>query len=752
MMTELYRALSIVLFSMLVSNLTNGQTGYTMQPVSGADGVFEIAVIDGDTVYRSKATNDGYHFYMYFKTSEQISHRTVYLEVTFLDIGNDVIGLEYNSIDNNYEIAETAYNNAVFNSGEKRTAVFKLPNADFRDAQNLETDLRISNSGTVQMQIISAILYLEATPLFLEYFEDWTIPYDGPVYTGDNPVDSDSLNGKVICGYQGWFRAPGDPSGRGWDHYALENFTDLTVEMWPDMMEHTDKEKYPVPGWKYADSSQAYLFSSANKRTVLRHFQWMEAYGIDGVAVQRFISGGNLDLPYESFRIPTYAREAAIRTGRTFYIMYDMSGCDTTLLVEALSTDWKHFVDSLRITGDDRYLHQGGKPVVGIFGFYRDRFSAALANEVLDIFQNDGPYGAFVAGSGQWWIYQENSTPWKDVIGRMDAWIPWNVGHYNGDYAATFYWDQDQTNLSNDGVLYMPLIFPGFGWDNLMNRPPGTTYKSRLKGKFMWQQFLDARQLGAKAVYVAMYDEIDESTAIFKVTNDIPVNHYFIDLEGLNSDFYLLLAGYGTSMMRGEVSVPQNMPDFDKQSQPPIPDILAPQYGDTVASPFNLLWSAVKHLSGITGYEVEIDGLVTGDTATSRELDLENGIHNFRVRAINGLGNTGGWSERLKITVDNALSTEYFVIPVPDRTMFIQNYPNPFDLSTIFKFTIPGKDKVTLEIFSITGMKVATPVQSILEPGSHNVHFSAEGLTAGVYFYRLTVGNAGKVRKMTIIR
>jgi len=301
-MTELYRATSIFLFSLLMSNLTNGQTGYTMQPVSGADGVFEIAVLEGDTVYRSKATNDGYHFYMYFRTSEQISHQTVYLEVTFLDIGNDVIGLEYNSIDNNYEIAETAYNNVVFNSGEKRTAVFKLPNADFHDAQNLETDLRISNSGTVQMQILSAILYLEATPLFLEYFEDWTIPYDGPVYTGDNPVDSDSLNGKVICGYQGWFRAPGDPSGRGWDHYALDNFTDLTVEMWPDMLEYTDKEKYPVTGWKYADSSQAYLFSSANKRTVLRHFQWMEAYGIDGVAVQRFISGGNLDLPYESFR------------------------------------------------------------------------------------------------------------------------------------------------------------------------------------------------------------------------------------------------------------------------------------------------------------------------------------------------------------------------------------------------------------------------------------------------------------------
>jgi hypothetical protein len=478
----------------------------------------------------------------------------------------------------------------------------------------------------------------------------------------------------------------------------------------------------------------------------------MEAYGIDGVAVQRFISGGNLDLPYESFRIPSYAREAAARTGRVFYIMYDMSGCDTTLLVDALSTDWKHFVDSLRITGDDRYLHQAGKPVVGIFGFFRDRFSSALANEVLDIFQNDGTYGAFVAGSGQWWVQQESSTSWKDVFERMDAWIPWNVGHYNGDYAATHYWEQDQINFSSAGVLYMPLIYPGFGWDNLMNRPPGTTYKSRLKGNFMWQQFLDAKQIDAQAVYVAMYDEIDESTAIFKVTNDIPVNHYFSDLEGLNSDFYLLLAGYGTSMMRGEVAVPQDMPDFDKQSQPPIPDILEPQYGDTVASPVNLSWSLVKHLSGVNGYEVEIDGMVTGYTASTRELDLGNGTHSFRVRAINGLGNRGGWSERLKITVDNALSTEYNFSPVSDRTVFIQNYPNPFDFRTTFKFTIPGKEKVTLEIFNMTGMKVATPVQSILDQGIHNVRFSAAVLTAGVYFYRLTFGNASMVRKMAIIR
>jgi hypothetical protein len=567
-MKALYPALSIMLISFLPLSSVYSQTGYRLEPVSGADGVFETVIIGNDTVYRSSEQFDAYYPYMYFKSDVNINQQTVYVEVTYLDIGYNLFGMEYNAINEDYRLVEIQYNNYVIGSGQKKTAVFELPDADFRDGQNLEADLRLYVVDTLRLHIMSAMLYLEPTPLFKEFVRGWMTPYDGPVYSGDHPVNADSLTGKVICGYQGWFRAAGDPAGQGWDHYIHRDFTDVTFEMWPDLLEYTDAEKYPVPGWTHSDGSQAYLFSSANKRTVLRHFQWMEAYGIDGVCVQRFIRPGHRFNPVASFRIPYYAREAAARTGRVFYIMYDMSGCDTTVLVEALTKDWKFFVDSLEITRDDQYLHHGGKPVVGIFGFFTDRFSSALANEVLDIFQNDGPYGAFVVASGQVLEPEQHLTGWLDVRGRVDAYTPWNVGNYIGDYAQTGYWDEDRNRFTSNGVLYMPLIFPGFGWDNLMNRSPGTTYKSRLKGKFMWQQFLDAKQL---AIYVAMYDEIDESTAIFKVTNDIPVNHYFSDLEGLNSDFYLLLTGYGTSMMRGEVAVPQDMPDFDKQSQPPIP-------------------------------------------------------------------------------------------------------------------------------------------------------------------------------------
>ncbi len=741
---------SCILILTIVSwNSGYSQAGYPLQPVSGADGVFETVNLEGETVYRSEATGDGFHFYMYFKTSEEISHQTVYVEVSYLDIGYDMIGIQYNASHQDYRMARTGFNNFVLGSGQIRKAVFELPDADFRDAQNLETDLRLYASSSLQMHIISATLFTEPTPLFNMYNEDFTLPYDGPVYEGDQPVDSDALTGKVICGYQGWFRAAGDPAGRGWVHYANDDFTDLTVDMWPDMLEYTDQEKYPVPGWTHTDGSQATLFSSANKRTVLRHFQWMETYDIDGVAVQRFIGGGNLDLPRESFRIPSYVREAANRTGRTYYIMYDMSGCDTTLLVDVLTTDWQFFVDSVKITEDDRYLHQGGKPVVGIFGFFSDRFSAALGNEVLDIFQNNGPFEAFIAGSGQWWVQHENSSAWVDVFERMDAWIPWNVGNYKGDYGQTDYWNQDQSNFSDAGVLFMPLIYPGFSWDNLMNKPPGTTYKSRLKGDFMWQQFLDAKQLNAGAVYVAMYDEIDEGTAIFKVTNDIPVDHYFIDLEGLPSDFYLLLTGEGTRMMRGEIPVPPEMPDFSLRSQPPIPDILGPHYGDTVISPFTISWSAVDHASGVTGYELEIDDQKVSET-TTRELELEDGTHSFRVRAINGFENPGGWSETLKININNSLLIRDSGKPLPDALMLMQNYPNPFDAYTLFQLTVPEQLYVTLEIFSMDGKKVATLINSRLDPGIHEVIFTPEGIPAGIYVCRLTAGNASKIRKITI--
>jgi len=71
---------------------------------------------------------------------------------------------------------------------------------------------------------------------------------------------------------------------------------------------------------------------------------------------------------------------------------------------------------------------------------------------------------------------------------------------------------------------------------------------------------------------------VREKASCNRVTNDIPINHYFLTLEGLPSDFYLLLTGFGTKIINGQISVPSSMPDFAAQSQPPVPDILSPVF------------------------------------------------------------------------------------------------------------------------------------------------------------------------------
>lgn len=63
-------------------------------------------------------------------------------------------------------------------------------------------------------------------------------------------------------------------------------------------------------------------------------------------------------------------------------------------------------------------------------------------------------------------------------------------------------------------------------------------------------------------IYVAMFDEVDEGTAIFKCTNDPPEEEgaRFLDYEGLPSDCYLRLTGAGGQMLRGEIPADDQLP------------------------------------------------------------------------------------------------------------------------------------------------------------------------------------------------
>jgi len=178
-------------------------------------------------------------------------------------------------------------------------------------------------------------------------------PYGGPTAEG---VSRTTLIGKVMAGYQGWFTAEGDGAGAGWRHYARRGeFRPgrCNIDLWPDVSELDDDEKFATP-FKHANGQTAYVFSSHQRKTVLRHFRWMQEYGIDGVFVQRFVVETTQPVSLSHCNtVLAHCREGANAYGRCYALMYDLSGLRSGGIARAID-DWKLLVDRMQLGRDEQ--------------------------------------------------------------------------------------------------------------------------------------------------------------------------------------------------------------------------------------------------------------------------------------------------------------------------------------------------------------------------------------------------------------
>ncbi|MBD3257750.1 T9SS type A sorting domain-containing protein [candidate division GN15 bacterium] len=96
---------------------------------------------------------------------------------------------------------------------------------------------------------------------------------------------------------------------------------------------------------------------------------------------------------------------------------------------------------------------------------------------------------------------------------------------------------------------------------------------------------------------------------------------------------------------------------------------------------------------------------------------------------------------------------------LPGTFALDQNYPNPFNPSTVISYSIaPGQlDRTTLSVFNVLGRKVATLVDEVQGPGQYEVTWDGstdggERVASGIYFYRLTRGEAAETKKMMLVK
>jgi hypothetical protein len=89
---------------------------------------------------------------------------------------------------------------------------------------------------------------------------------------------------------------------------------------------------------------------------------------------------------------------------------------------------------------------------------------------------------------------------------------------------------------------------------------------------------------------------------------------------------------------------------------------------------------------------------------------------------------------------------------LPMRFALLQNYPNPFNPSTVIRYALPQRSRVTLTIYNTVGQQVRLLAAGEEEAGYHEVKFDGSNLASGVYFYRLQAGTFVGTKKLLLIR
>lgn len=79
-----------------------------------------------------------------------------------------------------------------------------------------------------------------------------------------------------------------------------------------------------------------------------------------------------------------------------------------------------------------------------------------------------------------------------------------------------------------------------------------------------------------------------------------------------------------------------------------------------------------------------------------------------------------------------------------------QNFPNPFNPTTIIRYSIPNVELVQIKVYDVLGKEIKTLVNEFKKVGSYEVEFDGSNLSSGVYFYRIKAGDYSETRKLLL--
>ncbi len=542
------RCFSLFILALLMFTGTSEAFEASLSPhFNGGDGTYTDATRDGQPVWIPDS-------YLYFSVPGfPASVQSAYVEITYYD---DLVGpwlrLEYDSVSASYTL--TGFHTR--SSGEGSMAFVKsyqrLDDPLFANRENGGADFRfLSPAFPIKSVIVRDTPFSDPYAAYaLSHNPPWLSPYLGP---SNDYVNAETIKGKVVVGYQGWFKAPNDLYDGSWVHWGFDGIGNSTVDMWPDPLDYEMDSLTAVPGFITESGEQGYVFSSGDPLVVQKHFEWMRQYNIDGVYLQRFFVNSTAGAKPEW--VLAHVREAAHLEGRVWAIEYDISSANDGNLYNTITADWIWLVDQVGITSDSRYLHEQGKPVVVVWGAgIRTNISQGPLNDLVDFLKDDPVYGGnYVVGC----VKNTFPSAWDSHFARYDS---------------IFAWMGSQTNVATHAAQYginaQVHVWPGFSWHNLQEFVFPYQYTDREGGEFFWEKISNGIDIiDPEAIFVGMFDEYDESTAVMPMSDDPPVVPYpnipnidseddwgyYITNDGSPRDWWMMLSGYAKETLCNQV-------------------------------------------------------------------------------------------------------------------------------------------------------------------------------------------------------
>lgn len=253
--------------------------------------------------------------------------------------------------------------------------------------------------------------------------------------------------------------------------------------------------------------------------------------------------------------------------------------------------------------------------------------------------------------------------------------------------------------------------------------------------------------------------DLSTGKSIVNIANDGTTSYTFTNLS-LNTHYYFTMFSYnGNDSLRNYKLDPVVRKDISTESTLPVELVSFTAAEEKGIVTLN--WQTATELNN-SGFEIERgNGLNNEDELIYKKIAFvngaENSMSNKKYSYSDHLNTAGKYLYRLKqIDNDGTYKISSAVVvnfnPLIKGYTLEQNYPNPFNPSTMIRYHLGKSEIVKLTVFSSLGESVSMLVDEFQSEGDHEISFSAENISSGVYFYELNTGSARIIKKMTILK